>query len=86
VPPAGFNRGHYANAEVDALIERASRSLDETERRSLYARVQQIVAADAPYISLWAKTNVAVAQGDLTGIELSPTADFTFLRHVSRAR
>jgi peptide/nickel transport system substrate-binding protein len=86
VPPAGFNRGHYANAEVDALIERASRSLDDTERRSLYARVQQIVADDAPYISLWAKTNVAVAQGDLTGIVLSPTADFTFLRHVSRTR
>jgi peptide/nickel transport system substrate-binding protein len=83
-PPAGFNRGYYRNPDVDALIERASVSLSEVERRDLYARVQQIVADDAPYISLWAKTNVAVAQADLSGIALSPIADFSFLRHVRR--
>lgn len=86
VPPAGFNRGHYSNPEVDALIERASRSLDEAERQALYAQVQQRVADDAPYLSLWARTNVAVAQRDLEGVALSPTADFQFLRHVHRVR
>ena len=86
VPPAGFNRGHYENDQVDELINRASQSLDESERRALYAEVQKRVADDAPYVSLWARTNVAVSQPDLEGIELSPTADFTFLRHVRRAR
>lgn len=86
VPPFGFNRGHYSNPEVDALIDRASESLDESERRRLYGRVQQLVAADAPYISLWAKTNVAVAQADLEGISLSPIADFTFLARVHRVQ
>ena len=86
VPPAGFNRGHYENDEVDELINRASQTLDEAERRALYAQVQQRVADDGPYVSLWARTNVAVAQRDLEGIELSPTADFTFLRHVRRTR
>lgn len=85
-PPAGFNRGHYDNPEVDALIDRASQALDEPTRRALYARVQQLVAADAPYVSLWAKTNVVVAQRDLEGITLSPTADFAFLRQVHRTR
>lgn len=85
-PPAGFNRGHYADSQVDALLDRAGRALDEAERRTLYGQVQQLVAEDAPYISLWAKTNVAVAQKDLTGIELSPTADFTFLSRVHRLR
>jgi peptide/nickel transport system substrate-binding protein len=84
VPPVGFNRGHYANHTVDDLITRASASLDEGERRKLYAEIQRIVAADAPYISLWAKTNVAVAQANLEGISLSPIAEFTFLSRVRR--
>jgi len=84
VPPVGFNRGHYANKAVDDLISRASSSVDEAERRELYAEVQRIVAAEAPYISLWAKTNVAVAQANLEGISLSPIAEFSFLSRVRR--
>lgn len=84
VPPIGFNRGHYKSERVDDLITRASVSLDETERRRLYGEVQRLIAADAPYVSLWAKTNVAVAQSNLTGITLSPIADFAFLRQVRR--
>lgn len=84
VPPVGFNRGRYANRHVDELIVKASASLDETERRDLYRDVQRIVAAEAPYISLWAKTNVAVFQANLEGVTLSPIADFTFLARVHR--
>jgi peptide/nickel transport system substrate-binding protein len=85
-PPVGFNRGHYKNPAVDDLIARASAALDETERRDLYRQIQRIVASDAPYISLWAKTNVAVSQRNLEGISLSPIADFTFLARVRRVR
>ena len=84
IPPVGFNRGHYANADVDSLITRASQSLDDDERRSLYREVQRLVADDVPYVSLWAKTNVAVSQASLEGITLSPIAEFSFLRHVRR--
>ena len=45
---------------------------------------QRLIAADAPYVSLWDKTNVIVAAADQKGIELSPTADFSFLARVSR--
>jgi hypothetical protein len=51
----------------------------------MYADVQRAVAEAVPYISLWCKTNVAVARRSLTGIEIPPIADFTFLQHVSRA-
>jgi hypothetical protein len=37
-----------------------------------------------PYISLWYKTNIAVYQPGLSGVRLSPIADFTFLKDVSR--
>lgn len=83
VPPAGFNRGYYKNPEVDRLIDAATESLEEPARLKLYAEVQEILANDAPYISLWYKTNVAVGQSHLTGIQLSPTAEFTFLQFVA---
>jgi peptide/nickel transport system substrate-binding protein len=71
VPPDGFNRVHYRNAEVDRLLDAASASLDEAERRQLYGEVQRLVAADAAYVSLWTKINFAVSQPDLTGVALS---------------
>jgi hypothetical protein len=46
----------------------------------------QVIAADVPNISLWTKTNVAVFQPDIAGVRLSPIADFTFLKDLSRVR
>jgi peptide/nickel transport system substrate-binding protein len=83
-PPVGFNRGHYSNPEVDALLDEAGAAQDEAQRLELYAKVQRIVARDLPYISLWHKRNVAVAQRTLTGIHLSPMADLMFLKDVAR--
>jgi peptide/nickel transport system substrate-binding protein len=85
-PPAGFNRGHYSNPKVDALLDEASASTDNDRRRELFAEVQRIVAEDVPYISLWHIRNVIVAQRTLTGLRLSPIADFSFLRDVARLR
>lgn len=84
VPPAGFNRGFFHDASVDRLLDEAAVTTDEERRRHLYGEVQQTIAAEAPYISLWYKTNVAVARRTLTGIHIPPIADFTFLRDVAR--
>ena len=51
---------------------------------SSFRHVQRIVAQDLPYISLWYKTNFAVAQRTLTGVHLTPLADLDFLRDVAR--
>jgi peptide/nickel transport system substrate-binding protein len=82
-PPAGLNRVFYQNPEVDRLIDAAA-SAGAAERRLLYARAQQIIAGDVPYVSLWYKTNVAVFQPDITGVRLSPIADFGFFKDVVR--
>ena len=84
VPPAGFNRGRYSNPQVDRLLDEAGDTVDEQRRLALYADVQRIIARDVPYVSLWYKTNVAVARQDLTGIRLTPLADFYFLKDVAR--
>jgi peptide/nickel transport system substrate-binding protein len=84
MPPTGFNRGHYTNPDVDRLIDRATVATDDETRREAYGAAQRLIAEDAPYISLWYKTNVAVGQPSLRGVHLSPSSDFSFLRHVSR--
>jgi len=84
VPPAGFNRGFFQNATVDRLLDEAAVTTDQERRRQLFGKVQRIIADEVPYISLWYKTNVAVAQRTLTGIHIPPIADFTFLRDVQR--
>ena len=45
--------------------------------------VQRIIARDVPYVSLWYKTNVAVARRELTGVRLTPLADYYFLKDVA---
>jgi peptide/nickel transport system substrate-binding protein len=85
-PPVGFNRGYYSNAKVDALLDEASAASDNDRRRELFVAVQRIVAEEVPYISLWHIRNVIVAQRTLTGLRLSPIADFAFLRDVARVR
>jgi peptide/nickel transport system substrate-binding protein len=83
-PPAGLNRVFYANAEVDRLIESAASAPDDTQRKAFYTRAQQLIAEDVPYVGLWYKTNIAVFQPDIRGVQLSPVADFTFLKDVYR--
>jgi peptide/nickel transport system substrate-binding protein len=83
-PPAGFNRGHFSNAEIDALLERAATATDPADRYERVAAAQRAIARELPYISLWHKTNFAIARRSLAGIRLSPVADFLFLQHVVR--
>jgi ABC-type transport system substrate-binding protein len=61
-PPLGFNRGYYRNADVDRLLDRATQSTNEDERARAYREAQQLIAEDAPYIPIWNRTNVIVAQ------------------------
>lgn len=84
VPPDGFNRGGFNDPYVDSLLDAAAASTDRVRRLELYREVQRELAVKVPYISLWHKTNVAVAQRTLTGVHLTPLADLMFLRDVAR--
>ena len=48
--------------------------------------MQRLLAIEVPYVSLWYKTNFAVAQRTLNGVRLSPTEDLRFLQDVARVR
>jgi len=79
MPPAGFNRGHYRNPQLDALMAQASAEPDIGRRKELFIEIQQIVAEDVPYISLWFNDNICVHRTRITGIELSPAGNYDFL-------
>ncbi|RMH60235.1 MAG: ABC transporter substrate-binding protein [Zetaproteobacteria bacterium] len=76
-PPAGANRGRYANAEVDAWLDEALRSEDMTRRKALYARVIRAMRRDMVYIPLWFEPVVAVYRADRLG-DYTPEADGGF--------
>ena len=82
VPPAGFNRGYYNNPEVDRSIDAASTALTEEAQRINYAQAQRLVAEDAPYIPIWNRVNVILAQPGYAGLHLPLTGDFQALKDV----
>ena len=84
VPPIGFNRTYYSNPEADRLIDLATTATTDEDRRRYYGAAQKIVAEDAPYISLWYKTNIAVTQPNVSGLRLSAQADFLGLKDVRK--
>lgn len=79
-PPAGANRGHYRNPQLDALLEQARVTSDQDKRKEILAQIQSSVANDEPYINLWYYDNVCVHRRRIANIQLSPGGDFDFLQ------
>ncbi len=50
LPPKGFNSARYNNPEVVSTLEAARAELDFEKRKALYAKVQQIVSDELPYL------------------------------------
>jgi peptide/nickel transport system substrate-binding protein len=82
IPPAGANRGHYRNPDIDALLNQARLESDQEKRRELFSKVQKIIAEDLPYVSLWFMDNVSVHRKRIGDVQLSPTGDYDFLRSI----
>jgi peptide/nickel transport system substrate-binding protein len=86
LPPGGANRGHYLDSEVDRLLLTGRQTSDLSERKAAYSRVQQILAEDLPYVSLWHEIRWAAYRGRIVGFSLMPGGDFISLKDVFLAR
>ena len=80
VPPRGANRGHFANARVDALLEAAAATTDENVRRAAYLEVQRALLEDVPSVVLWYPQNQVVHTRRVMGIVAPASGSFDFLR------
>jgi peptide/nickel transport system substrate-binding protein len=78
-PPAGFNRGRYANPVMDALVERGRHELDPAARRRIYHGVQRLAAHDVPVAPLWWEDRIVVHSRRLHGFRPTPSGELTGL-------
>ncbi|MCF6179913.1 MAG: peptide-binding protein [Geopsychrobacter sp.] len=53
IGPRELNFISYKNSEVDALLEQGRRIFDQSERKKIYDRFQEILAEDQPYTFLF---------------------------------
>ncbi len=68
----GLNFVHYANSEVDALLEKAHITVDRAERKVLYDRFQEILHKEQPYLFLYVPYSLPMVQARFRGIEPAP--------------
>ena len=79
-PPHGANRSYYSNPRIDALIDQARSELDQNTRKHLYAEIQQILADELPYVTLWYLDNMLVHSKRVQGLTLNPSGNYDFLK------
>ncbi len=79
IPPNGANRGHYIEPGLDELLQKGRITTDPEARKRIYHRVQEMVAEQLPYISLWHPYYIAVMRKELCGYELYPNGSFASL-------
>jgi peptide/nickel transport system substrate-binding protein/oligopeptide transport system substrate-binding protein len=68
----GGNRVLYTNPEVDALIEKGQRAASENLRNDSYRRAETIIAAEAPWVFFWHRTDFMVRQPRLKRQRMYP--------------
>ncbi|WP_027165460.1 ABC transporter substrate-binding protein [Mesorhizobium sp. WSM3224] len=66
------NQGGYKNADLDALITKASETLDTSARTELYKEFQKKVAADLPLINVAEWSFISVARDTVRNVANNP--------------
>jgi peptide/nickel transport system substrate-binding protein len=85
MPPKGFNRDRYKNEEIDKLVEEGRTTMDQEKRKKIYAKVQEILLEDLPYIPLWYEKNIVVYQKYLDGVSLRPDASYLTFINITKS-
>ena len=82
-PPAGANRGYYADPRVDQLIEQAERTNDLSLRAGLYRELQTVLLRDLPYLPLWYEDTAIVQRVRVVGYDTDANGSYDELAHVA---
>lgn len=67
----GFNFVGYENKEVDALIEEASKTIDENNLARLYQAIFKKITHDNPYLFLYIPHSITVVNRSIQNVEPS---------------
>jgi peptide/nickel transport system substrate-binding protein len=82
-PPNGQNRGYYVNTHLDDLMLQGHSTFDRAKRKQIYGEVQNIVATDLPYISLYMQSNVAIMRKNVTGYQQYPAGFYLSIPYMT---
>ncbi len=81
-PPAGANRGRYANPLVDALVERAEAQTALDVRAARYRDIQARLLDDLAYAPLWYENQIVVRRARVIGYDTDASGSFDALATV----
>ncbi|MEQ9058543.1 MAG: ABC transporter substrate-binding protein [Gammaproteobacteria bacterium] len=84
VPPAGANRGRYASATADRLIERAERAGNRPARVAAYHALARHLLYDLPCVPLWFEDQLLVTRDDIVGYTTDAAGSFDALSRITR--
>ena len=71
-PPTGWNTSRYVNPKVDALVEQARKSLNQTEREKLYGEVQDILGREMVWIPVYTTKEIIATRANVKGFSVHP--------------
>ncbi|AMV72489.1 peptide ABC transporter substrate-binding lipoprotein [Desulfuromonas sp. DDH964] len=79
--PGELNFVGFKNAEVDELLEKGRRTLDQAQRKVYYDRFQEILAEEQPYTFLYVPDALPVVAARIHGIEPAPAGiSYNFIK------
>jgi oligopeptide transport system substrate-binding protein len=67
--PQGVNYFHYSNSEFDAMYEKAQREQNDSVKKALYQKMDQMLVDDAPVIPLYYDQVVRLVNHRIKGLE-----------------
>ncbi len=76
VPPNGANRGRYASAAADRLIEAAEAAPDLESQARYYRELQALLLQNLPYVPLWYEDHVFVARDGIRGFRIARDGNY----------
>jgi len=85
VPPQGANRGRFSDEAVDRLIV-AAEAAPIGEQGRFYNELQQLLAVERPYVSLWYEDHTLVTRDSISGYRLSRDGNYDGLMTVQKGQ
>ena len=82
----GRNRSRYSNPEFDKIVREAVNTTDKAKAAELYARAQEIVAKDLPYLPLWYPANMVIASkrmNNIKNVNINASGDWSFVKDLT---
>jgi peptide/nickel transport system substrate-binding protein len=82
----GRNRSRYSNPEFDKIVREAVNTTDKAKAAELYAKAQEIVAKELPYLPLWYPANMVIASkrmNNIKNVNINASGDWSFVKDLT---